>query len=176
MSFILFGNSLKGSYTLDDYPVINDREVLESVRSFPEIFNSTWHPEQPRTGTYRPLTLASFALNNFIFSKDNTFAFHLINLLLHAFNAFLIFYVASQFTSKRAAYLSALLFMFMPIHSEPVSSIVGRKELLGLFFVLLSLLWFFKKKYPVSSLAFLLALLANEFSISLSYRLLVFCS
>ena len=167
LSFILFGNSLKGSYTLDDYPVINDREVLESVRSFPEIFNSTWHPEQPRTGTYRPLTLVSFALNNFIFSKDNTFAFHLINILLHAFNALLIFYVVLQFTSKRTAYLSALLFMFMPIHSEPVSSIVGRKELLGLFFILLSLLWFFKKKYRNSSLAFLFALLANEFSVSL---------
>ena len=167
LSFILFGNSLKGGYTLDDYPVINDREVLESIKSFPKIFTSTWHPNQPRTGTYRPLTLFSFALNNLIFSKDNTFAFHLANLLLHALNVVLIFYVTSQFTSKRVAYLSALLFMFMPIHSEPVLSIVGRKELLGLFFVLLSLLWFLKNKYFLSSLAFLLALLANELSISL---------
>lgn len=167
LSFILFGNSLKGGYTLDDYPVIDDREVLENIKNFPEIFISTWHPNQPRTGTYRPLTLISFALNNFVFGKDNTFTFHLINISLHAFNALLIFYVVSQFTSNRAAYLSALLFMFMPIHSEPVSSIVGRKELLGLFFMLLSLLWFFKKRYFISSLVFLLALLANEFSISL---------
>lgn len=167
LSFILFGNSLKGGYTLDDYPVIDDREVLESIKSFPEIFTSTWHSQQPWTGTYRPLTLASFALNNFIFSEDNTFAFHLINILLHAFNVVLIFYVVSQFTSKRTAYLSALLFMFMPIHSEPISSIVGRKELLGLFFILLSLHWFFRKRYFISSTAFLFALLANEFSISL---------
>ena len=167
LSFILFGNSLRGTYTLDDNPVINDREVLESLEKLPEIFTSTWHPKQPWTGTYRPLTLVSFALNNFIFSKDNTFGFHLVNIFLHALNVFLIFKVVSQFSSKRIAYLSALLFMFMPIHSESVSSIVGRKELLGLFFVLLSLLWFFKKKYFVSSSAFFLALLANEFSISL---------
>lgn len=167
LSFILFGNSLKGGYTLDDYPVIDDREVLENIKSFPEIFTSAWHSKQPWTGTYRPLTLVSFALNNFIFSEDNTFAFHLINILLHALNVVLIFYVVSQFISQRAAYLSALFFMFMPIHSEPVSSIVGRKELLGLFFILLSLHWFFRKKYLFSSLAFLFALLANEFSISL---------
>ncbi len=167
LAFVLFGNGLKGGYTLDDYPVINDREVLEDVKSFPKIFTSTWHPDQPRTGIYRPLTLFSFALNNLIFSKDNVFAFHLVNILLHALNTFLIFYVISRVASKRVAYLSALLFMFLPIHSEPVSSIVGRKELLGFLFILLSLLWFFRGKYIASSLAFFLALLANDFSISL---------
>ncbi len=164
-AFILFGNGLAGTFTLDDYEVIKDREVLSSLGNIPKIFTSPWHPEQ-WAGTYRPLTMVSLALNNFLF-PGHLASFHLVNILLHAFNVVLIFYVVSRFASRRVAGLSALIFMFLPIHTEPVSSIVGRKELLGTFFALWTLLCFFDRRYWLSSLAFLLALLSNEFLISI---------
>ena len=165
VSFILFSGSLNGKFTLDDHDVIERRVDLRELKNLPEIWISPWHLGGEWAGNYRPLTLASFVLN--LQFSESTVGFHIVNILLYALNAVLIFYVVSRFASERVAYLSAILFLFLPIHTEAVASIVGRVYLLGTLFSLLSLLYLFDKKYILSSLYFYLALFSGDFYISL---------
>ena len=165
VSFILFSGSLNGKFTLDDHDVIERRVDLRELKNLPEIWISPWHLGGEWAGNYRPLTLASFVLN--LQFSESTVGFHIVNMLLYALNIVLIFYVVRKFASERVAYLSAILFLFLPIHTEAVASIVGRVYLLGTLFALISLLYLFDKKYILSSLYFYLALFSGDFYISL---------
>src|SRR3989344_1578610 len=165
VSLILFGGSLSGKFTLDDHGVIERRAELRELKNLPKIWVSPWHPGGQWAGNYRPLTLASFVIN-FQFS-ESPIGFRVVNVLLYALNAVMVFYVVRKFASERAAYLAATLFFFLPIHTEVVASIVGRVYLLGTLFALLSLAYLFDKKYLLSSLFFYLALFSGDFFISL---------
>ena len=165
VSFALFSGSLSGKFTLDDHSVVERRAELRELNNLPQIWVSPWHPGGEWAGNYRPLTLISFVLN--LQFSESTVGFHIVNILLYALNAVLIFYVVSRFASERVACLSAVLFLFLPIHTEAVVSIVGRVYLLGTLFALLSLLYLFDKKYILSSLYFYLALFSGDFYISL---------
>ena len=64
--------------------------------------------------------------------------------------------------SKAPAYIASWLFLFLPIHSEAVSSIVGRSELLAFLFSTLALLYVLDRRYALASVAFLFGLLSKE--------------
>lgn len=163
--FVLFGPSLGGQFTLDDHGVIERRAELRDLKNLPKIWISPWHPGGQWAGNYRPLTLASFMID--LRFSEKAISFRLINVLLYAFNAVAIFYVVRKFASERIAYLAIVLFLFMPIHTEAVASVVGRVYLLGMLFAVLSLFYFFDKKYWLSSGLFLLALFSGDVFISL---------
>jgi protein O-mannosyl-transferase len=92
---------------------------------------------------YRPLMVLSYLFDNYLFHLDEGFL-HLENILLHTFNAFLVFWLAYQLLSadkKRKSYLpllTALVFVLHPINTESVSWISGRTDVLACSFVLLS--------------------------------------
>lgn len=166
LALIVFGPSLKGQWTLDDHPVIESRLELFKFSNFSSLFFTSWHPAGEWAGNYRPLTLLTFALNAMI--SKATLGFHLVNVFLHALNAVLVFGLVRRFSSRRPALIAGLLFLLLPIHTEAVASIVGRVYLLGTFFSLASLYYFFEKKYLVSVGLFLAALLSGDFFISLA--------
>ena len=142
VSFVLFGSSLGGDFTLDDHSVIEKGVQLKSlVENLFEVWISPWHPGGQWAGNYRPLTSMSFALNS-VFSED-PISFRIINVLLYALNIVFVFYLIKKISSQRVAYLTAVIFLFLPIHSEVVMSIVGRVYLLGILFSLGSLYYFF---------------------------------
>ncbi|MBN2161599.1 MAG: tetratricopeptide repeat protein [Pontiellaceae bacterium] len=66
---------------------------------------------------------------------------HLINALLHAANAALLFLLVRRWSGKTsAALIAAALFAVHPIHSESVAWITERKDVLAGFFCFLTLL------------------------------------
>jgi len=166
VSLVLFGPSLGGDFTLDDHSVIErglqKKGFLENVF---EVWVSPWHPGGQWAGNYRPLTSFSFAFN-LIFSA-NPVGFRIINVLLYALNVVFVFYLVRKLAADRVAYLTAILFLFLPIHSEAVMSVVGRVYLLGALFSIASLYYFLDKKYWTSSGLFLLALFSGDIFISL---------
>lgn len=169
LSFLLFGNTISGEPVMDDYSVIADRTILRDLSKVPQILFLPWHHGHSGLELglgYRPLTLASYAID-FSISSDSTASFHVINILLYALNAVLVFYLAKKIFSPRAAAISSILFLFLPIHVESVAAIVGRADLLAAGFSLGSLLLFFNKRYILSSAVFLLALLSKEFAVIL---------
>ena len=83
--------------------------------------------------------------------EQHPFWYHATNVSLHMFNVVLLLYtitgalssVASNWTLRLAwdwAYAAAMLFAVHPVHTEAVSGIVGRAEVLCAAFYLLSLL------------------------------------
>ncbi len=135
-----YANGLNGSFQFDDYNVI----VREPrVHSF-----SAWAANLAEGGI-RPLLKASYLLNWSI-SPGDPFGFHLLNLLLHAANALLVFFLARSLTRRYVpawgesaepfALAVALPFALHTLQSEAVTYISGRSVSLAAFFYLAAML------------------------------------
>ncbi|PKP20308.1 MAG: hypothetical protein CVU05_09420 [Bacteroidetes bacterium HGW-Bacteroidetes-21] len=148
LSLLLYGNSIRNGYALDDeFVVRNNTLVQQGAAGIPEIFTSPYYASKEWSFGYRPLTKATYALEYELYG-ENLFMHHLINVLLYIICACLIFYVFSVFfDGKISAYfwmLVTLLFIAHPVHTEVVASLKNREEILCLIFSLLSFSSFFK--------------------------------
>ncbi|MDD5625739.1 MAG: tetratricopeptide repeat protein [Patescibacteria group bacterium] len=173
LAFLIFGITLQNGFVFDDMAIVRDNLMIRNLANIPQFFNSPYSSLE--AGIYRPITILSFSLNYFLFTQKSlwgqmpaAWSFHFINIILHALNCWLLFLLIKQITKQKLLpYLTALFFLILPIHTEAVTGIVGRAELLALCFSLLSLLSFlcFKsnlKKILFGGLTFLLALLSKE--------------
>ncbi|CAG9091583.1 unnamed protein product [Plutella xylostella] len=66
--------------------------------------------------------------------------YHLVNLLLHALVSLLYYRVCAMFLPEFASFVAAILFAVHPIHTEAVTGVVGRAEMLSSLFFLGALL------------------------------------
>ena len=90
---------------------------------------------------YRPITTASLLFNHALAgAAGGAFWYHLVNLLLHALNVWLVWKLAARLLSSRAAWFAAALFAVHPIATEAVDNVVGRADLLAALAVLAGLL------------------------------------
>ncbi|MDP3800451.1 MAG: tetratricopeptide repeat protein [bacterium] len=154
--FLIYGKTISGDFVFDDRYVANSSQIFQ-LENFGNIITSPyWSTE---SGLYRPITLVSYAINYSIFGAK-PWNFHLVNLILYAWACCLIFIFVKRLTKQELlGFLSALIFLVLPIHSEAVANIIGRAEILALFFSLLFLLEILKEK-PKIALAGLWLLLA----------------
>jgi len=133
--FIIYGRTLFGDFVFDDRGIVEHQALLSDLNKFDQVLMLPYLTEA--AGAYRPTILASYALN-YILLGPEPWGFHLINLLFYAASIFLIALVLKRLFKDRAlAYLTAALFLVLPIHTEAVANIVGRAEILSLFFSLL---------------------------------------
>ncbi|OGK15004.1 hypothetical protein A2774_01145 [Candidatus Roizmanbacteria bacterium RIFCSPHIGHO2_01_FULL_39_12c] len=171
LSFALYGNSINGDFVHDDFFFANRLELKNPNYVF-QIWNEPYLPHNNSAGLFRPLTLFSFILN-FVLFGSSTKSFHITNIVLNGLISFLVFLVCYKLFKRLSLSLFiALLFAFLPIHSEAISSIKGREELLSAFFGLLSWLFFIKitenskiiKYFQIilSAFLYLLAVLTKE--------------
>ncbi len=185
LAFIPYSNSLRNGFVFDDVTIVKENNAIRSLRNIPEMSASDYWGEQSREGTglYRPLTLLTFAIN-YHFSELHPFSYHLTNLLIHCMNSILLFFLFHLlFGSTRGAFLAAAIFAVHPVHTEAVTGIVGRAELLAFFFVFISLILFCSARsvrgsrirafllFIGSLLSFFLALLSKETAIALPFIL-----
>lgn len=132
-TFLLYCNSLFNGFVFDDFPLIHDNPQIHSMRNAAEIFG--------RHG-YRPIRTLTYAINFWLFGL-NPFYFHLTNVLLHAVNGVLVFFLLRRFFKKIAvAGAGALIFLCHPAQTAAVAYISGRKDLLAGGFVVAALLCF----------------------------------
>lgn len=162
LSFVLFGNSIQGDFVFDDNAVVKNRGDLKDISNIFNLFISPYHQNMPKTGLYRPFTMATYALNHALFGTEPK-NFHVTNIIIHAINSFLVFWFVLYFLkSEKLAYLSFLLFLTHPLHTEAVTWIVGRAELLALLWSMVAIYFFVKKDKLLTSIAFLLGLWSKE--------------
>lgn len=135
---------------------------------------------------YVPLTLLTYQVEVAAFDIQ-PFSFHLVNLLLHLLNVFLVFHVINGLVGNRfAAAAAALLWGVHPLNAETVLWISARKDLLSTFFFLLSMICYLQyrasdtksevrspKSYVWSIVLFLLALLSKVSAVVLPAILLL---
>ena len=139
------------------------REAWSPIDAFAHHF---WYGTPSSAGYYRPLVVASLALNGKLLGWGPV-GFHLFNLLLHAANSALVLALLLRLAvPMRAAMFGALLFAVHPVTAWPVASIVARVDLLPAFFLLLAWLALSAGSAPAVGLAFLGALLCKESAIA----------
>lgn len=156
--FILYGNSLKNKYALDDEYITvtnfdnkiqqyipNHKLVSKGFAGLSEIWKSNYAVDNESSFDYRPVTTSTFAIEYGFFGQ-NPFVSHLVNLLLYAFTCMLLYLtILKLFVSHKLkvsiALTTCLLFLILPVHTEVVNNLKCRDELLGLFFILSGLFY-----------------------------------
>ena len=117
-----------------NHPNLYDENSLMS--SLSEIFFGYMPREEPLL--VRDIT---WAIDARLFGFKNPFGYHLGNVVLNALNVCLLFLFLFRSTRRYDfALVVAALFGVLPIHVEPVSWVMGRKDMLSAFFVLAALL------------------------------------
>ncbi len=116
------------------HPNLYDEQSL--LGSLYEIFIAYFPREEPLI-----LRDVSWALDARLFGFDNPFGYHLGNVVFNSANVVLLFIFLRRCTGRLSIALwVAGLFALLPVHVEPVSWVMGRKDVLSAFFVLLALL------------------------------------
>lgn len=126
-------------------------------------------------GNYHPLTMLSYAYE-YKQSQLNPKPYHTHNIILHICNAALVFFFVILLCGRNlAAFLAAAFFALHPMHVESVAWVAERKDLLFVFFGLLSLiayLLFIRKNnwlfYFLAIVLFVLALLGKAMAVSIA--------
>jgi protein O-mannosyl-transferase len=122
--------------TIDDpnYTTINPH-VLYGL-SLPGI---KWAFTKFYMANWMPLTWISFMLDASVY-QSWAGGYHITNVILHVANVLLVFHVIRKATGRESmSALVAALFAVHPIHAESVAWISERKDVLSIFFGLLSL-------------------------------------
>jgi Tfp pilus assembly protein PilF len=127
-------NSLGNELTFDDLFVVRNNPAVRDG-SLHDVVTWVYDP-----GGYRPLTMLTYAANARL--GGDVPGFHGVNVGLHALTSVAVFFLARRLLGSVAATAAALLFAVHPIHTEAVTSIVGRAELLACLLAVGSLLAF----------------------------------
>ncbi|MBL4654256.1 MAG: tetratricopeptide repeat protein [Bacteroidia bacterium] len=151
--FGLYANTIYHDYAYDDVSVILDNRLTQmGLEGIPELFTKAyWYGFRgDNYGTYRPLSLITFALE-YEFIGNNPHVSHFINVLLYACTALVLFIVLLQLfngsipLAKNQKYLLPLLITLVyiahPVHTEVVANIKSRDEVMCLLFFLLAMLF-----------------------------------
>lgn len=133
-------------------------------------YESNWHP----------LTWISHAADVSVFHL-NPQGPHVVNLLLHALNATLLFFLLTVATKREwTSFFAAALFALHPINVESVAWVSERKNVLSMLFLLLAMIAYtaYARKrswlrYALTALFFALGLSAKPQIITLPFLLLL---
>ncbi len=131
-------------------------------------------------GNYHPLTMLSLAIE-YALVKEQTWLYHLDNLILHTLNSWLVFRIIQKLNGNFwVAFFTGALFAIHPLHVESVAWAAERKDVLYTIFLLLSI-WYYlkfdetqdKKWYVVSILLFLASCLSKGMAVVLPALLII---
>ncbi len=123
VAFILFGPTLHWSAFSDDHSALWN----SGVRGIP------W-----RNGFFRPLSDLTFRLT-YLLGGTDAGIHRSFNVVVHGFNAFLLYVLCRQWSFAGGSFLAGLLFLVHPFHQESIVWLVGRESALGTSSILLGL-------------------------------------
>uniref|UniRef100_A0A3Q1JLV8 dolichyl-phosphate-mannose--protein mannosyltransferase n=1 Tax=Anabas testudineus TaxID=64144 RepID=A0A3Q1JLV8_ANATE len=142
---LCYSNSLRGELVHDDvWAIINNPDVRPGS-SLRNIFSNDFWGKRMADNTshksYRPLCILTFKLNIMLGGMTPLY-FHIVNLCLHCVVTCLLMHTCERrvFEDSRLAFVTALLFAVHPVHTEAVSGIVGRADVLACLLFLLTFL------------------------------------
>lgn len=164
ITFILYGNGINNEYSLDDNIVVEGVEkVNKGLKGIPEIFTTNYAVDKKQNYGYRPLVLASFAIEKQLFrglpakqlkekkeKRDKLTqanVSHFINVLFYALTGVFLFRLLLLVFKEYnilVPLLVTVLFIVHPLHTEPVDNIKSRDELMMFLFMILALIQYHK--------------------------------
>lgn len=195
LGFIFYANSIGNKYALDDNAtILKNTYVQMGIAGIPKILTHDSYAcyyahlggdpssTQLAGGRYRPLSEIIFALEQQLSGNSRLLPNfrHLINILAFVACILALFYFLEKFLLRNSpmgadwAFLSTILFVIHPIHTEVVANIKSLDEILSMSFILLTFIFSLlylqsnKIKHLVLGLSsFFLALLSKEYAIVL---------
>ena len=170
-----------GFVNFDDPDYVTENQVVLHGLTWPGI---QWAFSTGHSSNWHPLTWISHMADCQLF-QANPAGHHLVNVLLHAANAALLFVLWRRLTglSWPSAVIAAL-FAWHPLHVQSVAWVAERKDVLCTFFTLLALLSYVRwagveagraprRFYWLALLAFGCALMAKPMAVTLPFVLLL---
>jgi Flp pilus assembly protein TadD len=165
--------ALRGDFVWDDFLLITGNPLLQNFSGLLEIWSGG------RTADYFPLTNTVFWVEHHLFGANAT-GYHVVNIFLQIANALLVWRLLKRLNIP-GAWLAGLIFGIHPIHVASVAWISELKNLLAMFFALLSVLCFLDDQrlrnsvtaYAASLVFFALALLSKTQVVFLPFVLLL---
>ncbi len=148
--FLVYSNSFNSSWHLDDYGNITNNANIHLTQITPESIYRATHSNN-LVNFYRPIACLTFAFN-WYFGGSDVWGYHLVNTLIHAANAILLYLVVYHLLSTPKvslannnqkifiALLTASTWACHPIQVQAVTYIVQRMASIATLFYLASLL------------------------------------
>ena len=180
LAFGLYISSVGFEYVLDDQIVLTKNDfVKKGFGGIKDILTTEsmtgYFGEQKNLivgGRYRPLSLVTFAMEHQFWGANSQVS-HFINVLLYGLTGLLLFRVMSiLFPIKEGEkwyfsmpFITSLLFVLHPIHSEVVANVKGRDEIMTLLGSLAAM--YYSLKYVKTEKIYLLILSAITFFLAL---------
>ena len=176
ISFLLvalcYVNSLPNDFVFDDGPIVSSNPVIRTISPI-QFLKSPYWTKQQYAGIYRPFVVFSLSVDYAIWKRWAP-GFRLTNLAVHAINGVLVFSLYQSIAGAGIVPLIAMIiYLVHPVHTEAVTTIVGRSELFAACFLLAAWLLFRQGRTGWATLAFFLALLSKENAIVLPAVLLL---
>lgn len=183
LGLMIYSNVLYGDFISDDHPLIVDNHAIRDLANLKRLLLSF---------NTRVLPGLSWALN-YRLSGLNVFSYHLVNILIHIFNSFLVFILTGLFIRSPAlqqnppsrdpfpaAFLAAVIFLCHPLQTQAVSFIAQRTTVVAAFFYLLVMVLYWQRVllkrrifYVMSWAALLLGVASKEMIVTAPFMLFV---
>jgi len=179
---LIFLNSLGNTFVYDDYLTVANNHFIREWRYLFAFFNQKYFAISNEL-TYRPVVTFSYFVDYAIWQLK-PWGYHLTNLIINTLNIYLVYLAARcLFKNRITAFISCLIFSVHPIFAEAVNAISYREDLLSATFMLVAFILFVKHdqnpsgrsfiiRYPLSLLAYLLAMLSKETAIVFPFLIL----
>jgi len=175
---LAFLPALDAGFIIDDSLYVTDDARMETPGGLGRIWTEVVGPRYKHQ--YYPMTSTAFWVQHQVWG-DEPFGYHLVNVLLHAANAVLLWLVLRRLAMP-GAWIAAAVFAVHPVHVQTVAWVAELKNTLSAMFFLASALvlvgWFRQepRKWPGYALGmglFVCALLSKSATCLLPAALLV---
>ncbi len=147
--FVLYANTLGNAYALDDMIVLTKNtftqqgiagiDEIMTTDAFEGFFGKNF--AFVVGGRYRPLSIATFAIEYELFGLEHPWIYHFNNIVLYGLTCVLILLTLQKLFKAKfegeypwltVPFIAALIYAAHPIHTEAVANIKGRDEIMGM--------------------------------------------
>lgn len=179
---VAYLNSLGGEFIWDDHAFVEQNAYIKDWSRIKDIFaGNVGEGAGKDSDVYRPLQIFTYLIDHSLWGL-NPVGYHFTNVLLHLAHAALVYWlILVLFGSSLLSLLTAALFVAHPAHTEAVSYISGRGDLLSGLFMLLCLVAYVKDRDSgrfwqrfLMYLSYALAILSKENALALPLLLLLY--
>ncbi len=132
---VFYLGTLWNHFAYDDNQIVQFNKLVLQFSGVWRAFVRPYWPPIVGGGLYRPLPLASYAIDWQL--GGAAWWFHAVNVAWHAGASVAVAWLARRWSGERAALAAGLLFAVHPVHVEAVANIVGRAELMAALFAIL---------------------------------------
>jgi tetratricopeptide (TPR) repeat protein len=152
-----------GFVNWDDGDYVYDNILIRDASNLKQLLSTSVQ------GNHHPLTMLSLMFN-YMISGNEAWSYHLLSLLLHLVNCWLVYRLAWLLSNSNAvvAFITSLFFAIHPLHVESVAWISERKDVMYSLFFLAGHIAFLKyidsgskKQYWLAFLLMLLSLVSK---------------